>query len=81
MQSLGINLAGVQHHPQAPTRMVYVTRTLEGDRTFAGFGKYETTAFADTYLNAAALPHTLFSDAKFLILGTLELAYPNSALH
>ncbi|HEY9828620.1 MAG TPA: carbohydrate kinase [Stenomitos sp.] len=78
MESLEVNLAGVQRHPQAPTRIVYVTRTLEGDRQFAGFGDYETTAFADTYLNAEGLPQSLFSNAKFLILGTLELAYPTS---
>jgi fructokinase len=78
LESLGVNLEGLQRHPQAPTRIVYVTRTLEGDRHFAGFGDTDTTAFADAYLQANALPETLFQTAQFLALGTLALAYPTS---
>jgi fructokinase len=78
LSDLGVNLQGLQRHPQAPTRIVYVTRTLEGDRHFAGFGTTNTTAFADAHLQADALPETLFQTAQFLVLGTLALAYPNS---
>ncbi|OUL36983.1 carbohydrate kinase [Nostoc sp. T09] len=78
LQELGVDTAGVQRHPTAPTRQVYVTRDLAGDRTFAGFGKYNTTEFADTRLQAEKLPHSLFQEADFLVLGTLELAYPES---
>ncbi|BAY24556.1 PfkB protein [Calothrix sp. NIES-2100] len=83
LQELGVDTIGVQRHPTAPTRQVYVTRDLAGDRTFAGFGKYDTTEFADTRLQADKLPLPLFQEADFLVLGTLELAYPDSeqAIH
>lgn len=79
LQQTHVNTEGIQTNTQAPTRQVYVTRTLEGDRTFAGFGEYDTSAFADTQLQADQLPIELFARAEFLILGTLELAYPESA--
>jgi fructokinase len=78
LSTVSVNLDGLQRHPLAPTRIVYVTRTLEGDRHFAGFGSTDTTAFADTQLQASALPETLFEKAQFLVLGTLGLAYPQS---
>lgn len=79
LKTLLVNTAGIQAHDQAPTRQVYVTRTLEGDRTFAGFGDYDTSDFADTQLQADRLPTDLFANAHYLVLGTLELAYPQSA--
>lgn len=78
LQQTTVNTQGIQT-TQAPTRQVYVTRTVEGDRTFAGFGTYDTAAFADTQLQAAHLPVDLFTSADYLILGTLELAYSQSA--
>lgn len=83
LEEVGVEITGVQRHSTAPTRQVYVLRDLDGDRTFAGFGKYDTTEFADTRLQAKALPPSLFEEADFLILGTLELAYPESeqAIH
>ena len=39
LQDVGVDTTGVQRHPTAPTRQVYVTRDLAGDRTFAGFGQ------------------------------------------
>ncbi|MBW4563639.1 MAG: carbohydrate kinase [Mojavia pulchra JT2-VF2] len=78
LQEVGVDTTGVQRHPTAPTRQVYVVRDLAGDRTFAGFGKYDTTEFADTRLQAKQLPDSLFQEADFLVLGTLELAYPDS---
>ena len=39
LQSIGVNLSGVQYNSQVPTRQVYVTRSDNGDRTFAGFGE------------------------------------------
>ncbi|MBD2355081.1 carbohydrate kinase [Tolypothrix sp. FACHB-123] len=83
LQEIGVDTIGVQRHHTAPTRLVYVTRDLAGDRTFAGFGKYDTTEFADTHLKAEKLPDSLFQEADFLVLGTLELAYPDSeqAIH
>jgi fructokinase len=78
LQEVGVDTTGVQRHPTAPTRQVYVVRDLAGDRTFAGFGEYDTSEFADTRLQAKQLPISLFEDADFLVLGTLELAYPDS---
>ncbi|MEH2164717.1 MAG: carbohydrate kinase [Nostoc sp.] len=78
LQDVGVDTTGVQRHPTAPTRQVYVTRDLAGDRTFAGFGEYDTAEFADTRLQAKQLPDSLFQEADFLVLGTLELAYPES---
>ncbi|OBQ37893.1 MAG: fructokinase [Anabaena sp. CRKS33] len=78
LEAVGIDTTGVQRHPTAPTRQVYVVRDLTGDRTFAGFGKYDTSEFADTRLQATKLPPALFDEADFLVVGTLELAYPES---
>lgn len=79
LQEVGVETTGVQRHPTAPTRQVYVVRSESGDRSFAGFGNHDTTEFADTRLQASQLPHQLFEAADFLVLGTLELAYPDSA--
>lgn len=78
LKSLDVNIEGLQQHPTAPTRKVYVTRTEGGDRTFAGFGKHDTAEFADAYLSAAALPESLFVGVQYLVTGTLSLAYPKS---
>ncbi|MEM6502871.1 MAG: carbohydrate kinase [Cyanobacteria bacterium P01_C01_bin.89] len=82
LQQGGVNIDGIQRHP-APTREVYVVRDGTGDRQFVAFGaegkgEQDTTAFADTQLLPASVPQPLFSSAKFLTLGTLALAYPNS---
>jgi fructokinase len=73
----GLDLTGLQRHPTAPTRQVYVVRTLDGDRVFGDFGGIATDKFADTQLSA--VPSSLFIDADFLLVGTLALAYPHSA--
>ncbi|MBW4500581.1 MAG: carbohydrate kinase [Scytonema hyalinum WJT4-NPBG1] len=78
LQKVGVDTTGVQRHATAPTRQVNVVRSLEGDRTFAGFKDHDTTEFADTRLKADKLPLKLFEAADFLVLGTLELAYPES---
>jgi fructokinase len=53
-------------------------RSETGDRQFAGFGSRDTAEFADTHLQATQLPVSLFANADFLVLGTLELAYPET---
>lgn len=78
LETIGVTIAGIQRHPSAPTRQVYVTRLKNGERHFAGFGDTLTTDFADTRLNADNLPNFLFSEAKYLVLGTLGLAYPQT---
>ena len=78
LQSTGVDTTGVQYHDTAPTRKVYVLRQKDGDRVFAGFGEYATNEFADAFLDATKLPEELFVQADFLVLGTLELAYPQT---
>ena len=63
LEAVGVDTSGVQRHPTAPTRQVYVTRSKEGERYFAGFGDIPTTEFADTSLGAEKLPESLFADA------------------
>jgi fructokinase len=75
---IGVDCTGVQRHSSAPTRQIYVLRSPSGDRKFAGFGDRATTDFADTYLQADRLPRELFENADFLVLGSLELAYPET---
>ncbi|MGF1494561.1 MAG: carbohydrate kinase [Microcoleaceae cyanobacterium] len=83
LQRIGVNTAGVQTHPTAPTRKVYVVRSISGEREFAGFGDRQTTEFADTYLQANLIPEDLFiqrnSSDRFLVLGTLALAGHDSS--
>ncbi len=79
LHDVGVDGTGIQRHATAPTRGVYVVRTEEGDRHFAGFGHRDTAEFADTHLQADGLPSELFEQADFLVLGTLELAYADSA--
>jgi len=74
----GVDVVGVQRHPTAPTRSVYILRSPFGERTFAGFGSTATVDFADAYLDPAQIPASLFVEADFLVLGTIALAYPQS---
>ena len=78
LATVGVDITGIQRHPTAPTRQVYVTRSQTGERYFAGFGEISTAEFADARLSAAYLPAPLFTHADYLVLGTLELAYPES---
>ncbi|WP_295615639.1 carbohydrate kinase [Chamaesiphon sp. GL140_3_metabinner_50] len=77
LASEGVNITGLQYHPTAPTRQVQVIRTADGDRIFGGFGDIPTDKFADSQLSEVS--SELFIGADFLLLGTLALAYPNSA--
>ncbi|HEY9674643.1 MAG TPA: carbohydrate kinase [Waterburya sp.] len=78
LQDIGVDGTGVQRHATAPTRKVYVVRAETGEREFAGFGELNTSEFADAFLEASKLPESLFEEADFLVLGTLELAYPQT---
>lgn len=77
LASEGVDITGLQYHPTAPTRQVQVLRTADGDRIFGGFGDTPTDAFADTQLSE--VPSQIFGGADFLLLGTIALAYSNSA--
>ena len=78
LEEIGVDTTGVQRHSEAPTRQVLVTRKQNGDRVFSGFKDYDTAEFADTRLKAAKLPENLFATAEILVIGTLELAYPET---
>jgi fructokinase len=78
LQTTGVNCSGVQRHPTAPTREFFVLRSHDGDREFIGFVKHDTSEFADTHLQADQLPTALFDAADFLVLGTLEMPYPDT---
>ncbi|EAW35595.1 carbohydrate kinase [Lyngbya sp. PCC 8106] len=77
LRQVGVETTGIQQYP-APTRKVFVLRSDDGEREFAGFGKPPTNEFADTHLQASQIPESLFVDADFLVLGTIALAYPES---
>lgn len=62
-----------------PTRDVLVTRSLDGDRTFAGFCTAKTTEYADCFVDAAKLPKDVITSADVLVTGTLGLAYSGSS--
>jgi fructokinase len=76
LESELVDLHGLQVHPTAPTRQVQVLRNAEGDRSFGGFGGLDTLSFADAQLDR--VPAELFTDADFLVMGTLALAAPAS---
>jgi fructokinase len=75
----GVDTKGLQYCQTAPTRQVYVVRSVDGDRSFAGFiDGLATDKFADVFLDAAQLSEHLFSGAKLLSIGTISLADPLS---
>ncbi len=79
LTAIGVDQTGLQYHPTAPTRQIYVTRSIDGDRSFAGFiNNLDSDKFADTYLAAELIPEFLFNNAKFLAIGTISLATPIS---
>jgi fructokinase len=78
LEQTGVNTQGVQRTAKFPTRQVYVLRDGMGDRNFAGFAGKSPDAFADAYLRSESLLEKLFLDAEYLVIGTLELAYPQS---
>lgn len=60
-----------------PTRDVLVTRTLDGDREFAGFGQ-DTNTYADCFLDPEKIPDDAVRASNACVTGTLGLAYPQS---
>jgi fructokinase len=76
LKNIGVNVAGVALIENFPTRQVYVERDGEGNPIFAGFSADQPDHFADAHLSADILLESLFVDADYLVLGTLELAYP-----
>ncbi len=69
----------IQRCADAPTRIVLVERDRTGDRNFVGFSNPDPTAFADAYLSSEWIDGVDFAGVKYLVMGTLGLAYPATA--
>lgn len=78
LSDLRVGSRGLQHHPTAPTREVYVLTDEVGERSFAGFSLPDPACFADAHLIYDRIDPHLFNGAKYLVLGTLGLAYPQT---
>ncbi|MBT9312169.1 carbohydrate kinase family protein [Leptothoe kymatousa] len=78
LQDLNVGARGLQQHPTAPTREVYVLTDRAGERSFAGFSLPDPAGFADAHLICDRIDPLLFKGAKYLVLGTLGLAYPET---
>lgn len=61
----------------APTRDIYVERTLDGDRVFAGFGR-PSQEYCDCFLDPDKLPEDILKGADIVVTGTLGLAAPQT---
>ncbi|MEM6253828.1 MAG: carbohydrate kinase [Cyanobacteria bacterium P01_D01_bin.156] len=78
LQDLQVGVRGIQRHPTAPTREVYVLTDQQGERSFAGFSLSDPSAFADAHLICDRIDPSLFKGSRYLVLGTLGLAYPDT---
>eukprot|EP00775_Hariotina_reticulata_P006497 gene6497-6725_t len=76
LNDIGVDTSTVQH-VEAPTRDIYVERTTEGDRKFAGFG-LPSDQYCDCFLDEGKLPIDVLSNADILVTGTLGLAAPKT---
>ena len=71
----GVDTSTLQLDPSRPTRIVLVRRSGDGERQFQGFAGDQGDGFADQALQPVALP----SAARWLLVGTIPLASPQSA--
>ncbi len=78
LSDLRVGSRGLQRHPTAPTREVYVLTDDMGERSFAGFSLPDPAGFADAHLICDRIDPYLFKGSKYLVLGTLGLAYPET---
>ena len=92
LEDTNVDVTMVQRHPTAPTRRVMVTRSIEGEREFAGFFKgLPADAFSDCYLDAdklldtssggssPSMPTKIVQNVKWLACSTLSLAFGASS--
>ena len=70
-----VDISALQLDPSRPTRIVLVRRSRDGERQFQGFAGDQGDGFADQALQPVALP----SSARWLLVGTIPLASPQSA--
>lgn len=78
LQARNVDTSAVQM-TEKPTRDVLVTRSLDGDRQFSGFGVAKTTEYADCFIQESSLPLDKIANSDVLVTGTLGLAYPETA--
>ena len=71
----GVDTSTLQLDSSRPTRIVLVRRSGDGERQFKGFAGDQGDGFADQALQPVALP----SAARWLLVGTIPLASPQSA--
>ena len=71
----GVDTSTLQLDRSRPTRIVLVRRSGDGERQFQGFAGDQADGFADQALQPVALP----SAARWLLVGTIPLASPQSA--
>jgi len=69
----------IQRVATVPTRIVLVERDETGDRRFVGFSNPDPSAFADADLAPEWIDAIDFTGVDYLVMGTLGLAYPNTA--
>ncbi len=81
LTEIGVGLQGLQEDRDLPTRQIYVTRSIDGDRHFAGFiNNLTSDLFADALLDQDPISEALFITARMLAVGTIGLAQPASYL-
>mmetsp|Transcript_59526 Transcript_59526/g.112338 ORF Transcript_59526/g.112338 Transcript_59526/m.112338 type:complete len:511 (-) Transcript_59526:77-1609(-) len=83
LETTGVDTSLLRQTDEAPTRRVMVSRTLDGDRQFAGFADGKpASSFADAAFDYRAVrgdvPSVLGS-AQWVCTSTLSLAFPRSA--
>ncbi len=82
LRDRGVDLQGLQRDPIRPTRIVLVRRDSTGERMFQGFAGDQGEGFADQGLDGAQLARAwpaLVPAARWLLIGTIPLATPESA--
>jgi len=77
LEDMGVNHLDLQTQPY-PTRLVYVLSDAQGERHFAGFSQRQPDQFADAHLVAEQLDISSFDQCRYLVTGTLGLAYPDT---
>ncbi len=75
LQAAGVDCVGVQRSEPWPTRVVLVRRDQSGERFFVGFSQPDPIGIADAHLEVKGLRAEWFEAAKYLVMGTLGLAY------
>ena len=71
----GVDITLLQRDSERPSRIVLVRRARDGERQFQGFAGDQGAGYADHALEPVVLPQ-----ARWLLIGTLPLAAPTSAL-